>query len=473
MEEEAGLTATAARTDPAAFRRLLAIDCDGATKQMGAVLDPWQTADFEALDPGWRKVAGQPTEQPFMRAYLERARGHSKTTDFAVMVLWVLYASARKLSGVAAAADKDQAQLLRNAADTAIRLNPWLAEIIEVQRYTVINKQTGSTLTILASDAASSYGLTPDFVIIDELTHWKKRDLWDSLISSAAKRETCMVVVISNAGLGRGVSWQWDAREAARNLPGWYFCRQDGPTASWITPDRLAEQRQLLPGKAYQRLWLNEWTAETGDALDLADIDACTVLSGPSFQAADLPREFEYIAGLDLGLRNDHSALVVLAVDRQRNTLRVVRVMAWKPAEFGGQVSIESVYQACMEAFAAYRLTAIVFDPWQAIHLAERLSMAGVNMIEWQFNTKGLNVMATSLLDVFKNRRIEMYPDDGLIGDLMRLTIVERPQGFKLEAVSDEKGHADRATALAVAVPTAIAMLQGGLMDDQIEYLAM
>src|SRR5690606_2412842 len=112
----------------------------------------------------------------------------------------------------------------------------------------IVNKVTGAELEIISSDEGSSYGETPHFIIVDELTHWKKRGLWDSLISSAAKRSRCVMVVIANAGLGQGTSWQWEAREACRNEAGWHFSRLDGPQASWITEETLAEQRRLLPG---------------------------------------------------------------------------------------------------------------------------------------------------------------------------------------------------------------------------------
>ncbi len=470
VEALAGLGPTAAATDPAAFRSQLLIDCDGTPTPFGAVIDPWQSEDFKALDAGWQRVAGLRSDASVIRAYLERARGHSKTTDFAVMVLWVLFASKAVIQGVAAAADKDQAKLLANQAAQVLSHNPWLSEQIEVNRYEIKNKRTGSRLDILASDAGSSYGLTPDFVIIDELTHWKKRDMWDSLISSAAKRHNCMVVVISNAGVGKGISWQWDAREACRTSENWYFKRQEGPVASWITPERLKEQRILIPGKAYQRLWLNEWTTEQGDALDMADIDACTVRKGPIYEYGN--GQLDFVAGLDLGIKNDYSSLVVLGLDRSRARVVLARVWTWKPTDYeSGKVQLSDVRETCRESAATYRLAGIAFDPWQCLGMAQELDSDGINMVEWIFNSRNLSTMATNLLDVFKNRTIELYPHEGLIHDLMRLSIVERPQGFKIEAVSDEKGHADRATALAIALPLAISVFNDGAGQEQDEYL--
>jgi len=75
----------------------------------------------------------------------------------------VLFASRRQLRGYGAAADQDQARLLRDSIDGLVRLNPWRSQILRVDKLKIENDRTGSTLEILTSDAPTSYGLTPDF----------------------------------------------------------------------------------------------------------------------------------------------------------------------------------------------------------------------------------------------------------------------------------------------------------------------
>jgi hypothetical protein len=84
------------QASPAEFRNVLLIDSDGGAQRLSAVCDPWQRTDFERLDGGWRAVAGHKIERPMLRAWLERPRGHSKTSDIAVMLAWVLFASRRR-----------------------------------------------------------------------------------------------------------------------------------------------------------------------------------------------------------------------------------------------------------------------------------------------------------------------------------------------------------------------------------------
>jgi len=389
-----------AQSDPAFFRASLAIDADGLPRRLGDCLDPWQRSDFAALDPGWRRAAGQAVTGGCSRAYLERPRGASKTTDLAVMSAWILFASRRCVRGVAAAADQDQARLLRDAIAALVRLNPWLTEILDVQAYAVVNKHTGSRLEIITSDAGSSYGLLVDFVVIDELTHWRDEALFVSLFSAVAKRQDVMLVIISNAGTGAGESWQWRIREQARSSGEWHFSRLDRP-ASWISEQRLAEQRRLLPDLAYRRLWLNEWTSGSGDALSPEDISRAVVLSGPTVKQEP---GWVFSAGLDLGLSRDASALVIVAkhtgfleilekqapelsyrervlidaglMERPDMTpdfvdhpgtgrLRLVDVKVWTPTA-GRKVSVEAIEQAIIEASERFEGLRVGADPWQA-----------------------------------------------------------------------------------------------------------
>jgi hypothetical protein len=77
-------------------------------------------------------------------------------------------------------------------------------------------------------------------------------------------------------------------------------------------------------------------------------------------------------------------------------------------------------------------------------------------MREMTFTGKNLNLMASTLLDVFRSRRLQMYKHDALVADLSRLTIEEKAYGYRLSAIRNEHGHCDLATALAIALPIAV-----------------
>jgi hypothetical protein len=98
------------KASPSEFRRRFFIECDGQVKRLAEVEDDWQRRDFEALDPGWQLAAGLKVDsrQVYQRAYLERPRGHSKTTDIAIASCWAIYSAPRPIRGVIVAGDEGQ-----------------------------------------------------------------------------------------------------------------------------------------------------------------------------------------------------------------------------------------------------------------------------------------------------------------------------------------------------------------------------
>jgi hypothetical protein len=457
--------------DPAAFRADLLVDVDGSVRRFGEVMDDWQRSDFAAIDPALMKCNGRSDADARMRAFLERPRGHSKTTDIAVACCWALAFSQRPLRGYAFAADRDQARLLKDAVSTILRLNPWVGEMIavEAQRVVVAAKGhpgEGSILSIETSDVGSSYGILPDLIVADELCHWQgDGSLWHSLFSSAAKRSNCLLLTISNAGFCE--SWQWQVREAARTDDGWYFSRLDGPQASWMTEKRLEEQRRMLPAVAYRRLWLNEWSTGGGDALTEADINAAFRDGLEPMSGSE--RGWTFVAGVDLGVSRDASAVVVLAVGNQRTPqqgrIRLAAARLWKPTT-GKRVDLIDVERTIRELDRQFRLERVAVDPWQAELLAQRLETDSLHRRRQQFlpprtnswvaevppTAANLRQIASLTIESFVDRRVQLFDFAPLREDLMKLRVEEKSYGIRLTSPRDGTGHGDTFSAFAVAL---------------------
>ena len=438
--------------NPNEFRKAVLIDCDGVSRVADDVLDPWQREDYAALDPAWMRIAGRFSGDCKARGYLERPRGHSKTTDIALMSSYVLLASERKIIGVAAAGSKEQAKLLRDGIDTLLRLNPWLSEHLTVNRFEVINKGTGSTLSILASDEKTTFGKTPDFVIVDELTHWKKKKLWATLFSSVAKRNKCVLVVISNAGDDMGWGWHWQVREACRTNPAWYFHKLDGPQASWLNKANLDEQRHILEPPEYKRVWLNQWQTGSGEGLSPEDITAACTLSGPWLD--NRPPAYDCLGALDIGIKHDHAAFVVLGLDVENNRVRLVQAIRWDPRSYPNRrVPLKDVERTVASEAKRLNLLGVAYDPHQCERIAEELAEQGVEMYANHFTPKSLTKMAKLMLDYFTNRRIDLYPEPSLITDLHGLNFVKRGMASTTSANRDDAGHCGMGIALAIGLP--------------------
>ena len=461
--------------DPRAFRAALRLAPGGPP--LGEQLLPWQRADFVALDPAWLRVAGRPlpggditSESPVARVWLERPRGHSKTADTAIMLAWALRFARRPVRGVVAAADRDQAGLVRSALADLIRLNPHLLGELKVGAERVANPATGARLDVLSGDVGSSYGLTPDFVICDELCHWPDAGLWHSLLSSAAKTPGCLLVVLTNAGWGR--DWRWAAREAARARPEWQFRRLPGPCAPWVTPAALAEQRALLPAPVFARLWMNEWQANSAAAFFTpAEVAACEV-AGLDVHAVGRPG-VRYAAGVDYGEKRDRTACCVAHRCPRTGRIVVDRLDVAAPTP-DRPVPVAWVEEWIKNCVAKYPGVRVVVDEYQLAGLAQRLG-GRANVERFAFAAgRGNDDLARALRSAVYAGRLAFRPGTGATGsqsgvngetndsiaqaatddlaaELRSLELIERANG-RVRFDHPPGGHDDRAFALSLAV---------------------
>lgn len=471
------------QADPKLFRDRLFIDgADGELVQFGGVSERWQIEAFAELDPAAKRLAGVSRAPARNRAWLCRPRGHSKTSDAGMIVTYLLFASRRPISGVCAAADQDQAKLLRDAITRLVRCNPWLGEVLQVNQYRVTNKHTGSELSIITSDSGSNYGLLVDFVIVDELTHWKKQDLWDTILSTVAKKSHTLLCILTNAGvLG---SWQHELCERIKTDERWIYRHLDGVQASWMTDDILAEQRKLLPSISFQRLFENQWVDADGETA-LAPHEITRAISSiPSG-----PQEcFTYFLGVDLGLKRDSTGLAVVGkhvgdVKEHRTKPRMTvtqralcesGVRPWPEAKWTQQVipgtgelnvphvqksrntgmpqDVEAIERHIIELHNEYNFRGIALDPWQASYLVQRLQDQGLPAYEMPFTGPNLTAMCSRFLQVFREGVIQIIEDHDLTRDLKRAKAVERSYGARLDWTRNEDGHGDVGTALAIAI---------------------
>lgn len=477
------------QADPATFRARLRIPVAGGGRSFSECIADFQRRDFAALDPAFIALARGRKPEPISRLWIERTKGASKDTDLASLVLWLVAFAPRSLTIQVAAAKQDQADEMRKAALDILRLTPWLGTLIEVQAASIINHRTGSHCDIITADAAGSHGARPHLVILNELTHIANREFAETLLDNASKVPHGVVVVATNAGHVN--TWQHEWQETAIASDRWYFAAYKQP-APWLDPAELAEAKRRNSPSRYARLWEGVWGSAESGAIRPDDLAAVVTLPGPIVEPE---RGWVYVGGLDLGLTRDASALVVLGVhvghvERERvnqpehhgtamramaelglieskvaspettrlvsrvpgtGRMRLARLKAWRPTG-GSQVSIEAIEETILRLVERFRLDCLAFDPWQAMHLAERMRRYGVPTMQVDFSPPNLREMATTTLEAFSERQVELFHDDDLLQDLRALKAVEKSYGMRLESPRGTRGHGDTATALSIAL---------------------
>lgn len=457
------------RLCPWEFLDALTIDVEGTPVRFGSVIDPWQRADFARIIPGLMRAVGLPIGHLTSivdgiaprRAWLERARGHSKSQDVACIVTWALVFAPHVVSGIAAAADTDQARVLTKAIGRIITANPALAAVIEVQRNKVVvidpnHPGVGSTLEVISSDAGSSFGAICNFIVADEVSHWvQDRALWDSLVSTAAKRASCMLIAITNAGWTS--TWQYKVREFVRTSPNWHFSSLDGPQARWITADVLDEQRAMLPPTTFRRLWLNQWVTATdspllSEAMIRACVDRfCLWNNGLAPERRETKRRNrELFIGVDIGRTRDRTVIT---------TVEMVE----------GVFYVREMYVMRNESFAVQRaaITQRILEHHHEVQ-GVRIDRGGIGMqiceeLESEFPrlVEGVTLhesrqgrLAEAVKSAFDRQMIRVPDDRDMIDDFQLVEQTETGASGvpKVRTNRGPTGHADRFWSLALAL---------------------
>lgn len=430
--------------DPLAFLVDLMIPSVHGPHRFGDCMADFQRERFKGIAPALLAVArGQ--KPPIGRFWWEATKGASKDSDLAACLLWLLGFTTRPLLCQVGAADADQADEMRKAAKDILRLNPWLAQRVELQNWRILCRATEATCEIVAADTAGSHGARPDVLIINELSHITKQEFAENLRDNAAKVPQGLVAIATNAGFTG--TWQFKWREQARATDRWGFFAWSQP-APWLDPAEIDEARGRNSSGRFLRLFCGQWVSGSGDALDPADVEAAVTLQGPSI---DRERRWVYVGGFDLGYKHDHSAFAIVARHPVTQRMRLVQLFSWAPGP-SGEVDLQVVENTIAWAHERFRLATVNYDPHQAALMAQRLKKRRVQVNEVPFVGGNLNAMASVVLETFRSRMIDLWRDELLLKDLGRLVIVEKSYGYKLESTRDADGHADRATALTLAM---------------------
>lgn len=386
--------------------------------------------------------------------FLTRARGAAKTSDLAGIAVAAMLTQAppsARLYGLAA--DRDQARLLIDSVRGYAERTPELRGRLQIDAWKV-TAGPDVVLEALAADAASSWGLRPWFVVVDEIAQWEStggpRTLWESVSSAAAKNAEARMVLLTSAG--DPAHWSRGILDHAEADPFWRVNEVRGP-APWMDEERLAEQNRRLPESSFRRLFLNEWTAGEDRVASLDDLRACVTLDGPQ----DPRPGVWYWIGVDLGLKHDRTAISVChgerlsdAEDPTVGTRVVLDRLHVLEGSRRQPVQLDAVEEWIAAASAKYNRAAAIVDPWQSAGLQQRLLARGVPCEEFVFSAQSVGRLATTLTLLIRNHALALPDDEDLIDELANLRLRETAPGV-LRIAHDPDKHDDRAIALALA----------------------
>jgi phage terminase large subunit-like protein len=376
---------------------------------------------------------------------ITRPRGGAKTSDLGGLGVAVMLTQAPAGARLyACAAARDQARLLVDSVAGYMSRTPELAGALEVGAYRVSVPSTDVVLEILSADAPSAWGLRPYMLIADEIAQWPStpgaRLLWEALSTAMPKVTGSRCVVLTSAG--DPGHWSRRVFDHALESPLWTVHEVPGPVP-WVPADRLAEERRRLPESSFRRLHLNQWVASEDALVDADDLAAAVVLDGPLAPVAGR----RYVMGLDVGIRRDATVATVCHLEDDRVVLD--RFEAWKPSH-GETVELQVVEEWLEVTSRAYGKAPVIYDPYQAVQLSQRLRARGLEAREFVFSAQSVGRLAVTLHTLLRERRLALPDDETLLEELSNVRLRETSPGV-LRLDHDPDKHDDHAIALALA----------------------
>ena len=292
------------------------------------------------LRPWQREIIVGIYDSPTRRAIISYGRKNAKTTLSAfLLLLHTVGPEARRNSQLySAAQSRDQAALLFNLAAKIVRMSPDLRQYVVVRDSgkQLFCPELGTLYRALSAEASTAYGLSPVFVVHDELGQVKgpRSELYEALETAAGAQESPLSIIISTqapteadllsvliddakTGADPKVKlWLWTAPEADDPFAEATIRKANPAFGDFLNAAEVMDQAagaQRMPAReaSYRNLVLNQRINAVSPFISRAVWE----------QGADEidPTAFQSAAwiGLDLSARNDLTALVMVAQDAE------------------------------------------------------------------------------------------------------------------------------------------------------------
>lgn len=336
-------------------------------------------------------------------------RKNGKSALGSIMALYSLSVGPDGGEVYSIAAEKEQAKIVFRDARRMVEAAPDLASHIRLYRDAMENTENNSVYRVLSAEAYSKEGLSPTFVLFDELHAQPNRDLFDVMsLAMGARGNKSTLVAITTAGVksdntgrdsiayslyqyGQRVArgeeddptyfqaW-WESEGEFRDEETWAKANpgfgdindvEDFRSAIRRTPEAEFKTKRLNLFVSSQLTWLPDgaWDSCAGDVEPSPDD--------------------EIILGFDGSFSGDASAVVGAIIPKtEDDPVKVFMVKTWEKDlnihDDGWRVDIAEVEQTIIDFCQKYpKVREIACDPFRWQRSMEVLEQMGLPIVEW------------------------------------------------------------------------------------------
>lgn len=463
---------------------------------------PWQRTFIEAV---YAETADG--LRPVRTAVLSMARKNGKTQLAAGLALCHLMGPEAEPRGevYSAALTRDQAAKLFQEMCAILAAHPELDDRANIIRF---NKQievltgdgAGSIYAALSADAGSKMGLSPSFVVYDELGSAPNRDLFDALDTATGARENPLMVCISTQAaadhhvFSELIDYGLRVHSGDVADPSFHLTLHAAPQdadpwsrEAWLAAnpalsdfrslddvERQAAQARLVPSKesAFRNLILNQRVSAVSRFIHKAEWDRCNAAPDLAALAGR-----ECYGGLDLSGSRDLTAFVLVfpgegrsfdvvceffmpeANIAERSNEDRVPYDLWAKQGFitlipGSTIDPGFVAQSVMNAAQTYSLRTVAYDRWRIEDFKRELGLFGGSVPLEPFG-QGFKDMspAVDMLERCVAEKLLRHGGNPVLNMCAANAVITRdPAGSRKLDKSKATGRIDGLVALAMAL---------------------
>jgi phage terminase large subunit-like protein len=380
---------------------------------------------------------------PFPESLYSCPKKSGKTATAAMAVIYIIVVLGGSYAeAYCVANDFEQASSrVFQAIGRLIEAAPLLRSSASITANKITLTSTGATIMALASDYAGAAGSNPTITVFDELwgyTSERAHRLWDEMIP-VPTRKVSVRLTTTYAGYSgesdlleslykRGLAGEEIAPALYRDGGLLMFWSHE-PVAPWQDDRWLEQMRGQLRPNAYLRLIENRWVTSESTFVDMAWWDACTD-PGLTPELAD-PRLPIWV-GVDASVKRDSTAIVACTFDQTAKKVRVAWHRIFQPSADDPLDFEATIEKTLLELRRRFDVREIRYDPYQLVAVAQRLTTAGLPMVEFPQTVANLTEASTNLYDLIKGRNLVVYADADMRLSISRAVALETSRGWRI-----------------------------------------
>lgn len=460
---------------------------------------------------GWqREIICGIYDTPTRRAIISFGRKNAKTTLSAFLLLLHLCGPEARANSqlFSAAQSRDQASILFALAAKIVRLAQDLNSVVAIRDTAkqLYCPELGTLYRALSADASTAYGLSPVFVVHDELGQVRgpRSELYEALETAGGAQESPLSIVISTqaptdadllsvliddakTGKDRKTKlWLYSAAETLDPFSDEALQAANPALGDFLNEGEVREQAEAarrMPSREsnYRNLILNQRVSQHSAFIARTVWDSCA----GEIDHAVFTRQQVFVA-LDLSARNDLTALLTIAKEsgawhvlpeffaplagiRERSSRDRAPYDMWAEKGYltatpGASVDYAIVAQRLCELCDDYDVQVIAFDRWRIDVLKAELTRLGRELPLKEFGQgfKDMSPALDALEAELLNGRVRHGNHPVLTWCAANAVAVRDPAGNRKLDKSKATGRIDGIVALAMAFGVAVSDEQEG-----------